>query len=41
MVEKDWLRHLVSYKIQFEFIATARVRFISLRITVSQADEAH
>ena len=27
------MRHLVSYRIQFGFIATARVLFISLKIT--------
>jgi len=30
------LRRLISYKIQFGFIATIRVRFISLRITHKQ-----
>jgi len=30
---EDWLRYLVSYRIQFGLIATARVRFILLRIT--------
>jgi len=30
---KDWLRRLVSHRIQFGFIATVRVWFISLRIT--------
>ena len=39
--EALWLRRSVSYRIQFGFIATARVLFISLKITGITSGEAH